>query len=62
MVGPGNPGRPGFPVEVWRAFIPDKEENTLFILQKYEPKKYLDGEQICMRTIKTSANEVSIQD
>jgi hypothetical protein len=32
MVGPGNPGRPGFPVEEWRAFIPDQEEKTLFIL------------------------------
>jgi hypothetical protein len=26
------PGRPGFPVEEWRAFIPDQEEKTLFIL------------------------------
>ena len=44
MVRPGNPGRPGFPGEEWRAFIPDQEEKTLFILQKYEAKKYLDGE------------------
>jgi hypothetical protein len=29
---PRYPGRPGFPVEKWRAFIPDQEERVQLLI------------------------------